>query len=145
MTGDFFTIYDFGSFIPGSASAPVGWTLSSSNVGVTPGQLNRGFKARMAIVEAGDAQKINVELEKKRAEAPISVDWLMTAAALQIQAGDIPKAVGLVEQPRSSDQSHLFGLFAACAGDKLFATACRNHPELSQACRAEAGTGPSIH
>ncbi len=38
QTGDFFTIYDFGNFIPGSNSQPVGWALSSSNVGETPGK-----------------------------------------------------------------------------------------------------------
>src|SRR5438552_8136825 len=35
-TGDFFTIYDFGPFIPGSNIQPTGWTFSSSLVGPTP-------------------------------------------------------------------------------------------------------------
>ena len=38
QTGDFFTIYDFGNFIPGSNSQPVGWALTASLVGNTPGQ-----------------------------------------------------------------------------------------------------------
>jgi hypothetical protein len=37
-TGDFFTIYDFGPFIAGTAVQPSGWTLSSSFLGVTPSQ-----------------------------------------------------------------------------------------------------------
>jgi hypothetical protein len=37
-TGDFFTIYDFGPFITGTAVQPSGWTLSSSLVGITPSQ-----------------------------------------------------------------------------------------------------------
>jgi len=37
-TGDFFTIYDFGPFIAGTAAQPSGWTLSSSLVGITPSQ-----------------------------------------------------------------------------------------------------------
>ena len=37
-TGDFFTIYDFGPFIAGTAIQPSGWTLTSSLVGVTPSQ-----------------------------------------------------------------------------------------------------------
>ena len=37
-TGDFFTIYDFGNFIPGSNSQPVGWALTALPVGITPGQ-----------------------------------------------------------------------------------------------------------
>src|SRR5438874_997791 len=39
-TGDFFTIYDFGNFIPDSNSQPTGWTFSSSLIGTTPLQAN---------------------------------------------------------------------------------------------------------
>jgi len=39
-TGDFFTIYDFGHFIAGSAVQPSGWTFSSSLVGTTPSNVN---------------------------------------------------------------------------------------------------------
>ena len=39
-TGDFFTIYDFGNFMSGSNSQPIGWSLSSSFVGNTPTQVN---------------------------------------------------------------------------------------------------------
>jgi hypothetical protein len=34
--GDFFTIYDFGTFVPGSNVQPTGWTFSSALTGVTP-------------------------------------------------------------------------------------------------------------
>jgi hypothetical protein len=34
--GDFFTIYDFGAFTPGSNTQPTGWTFSSSLVGTNP-------------------------------------------------------------------------------------------------------------
>jgi hypothetical protein len=40
QTGDFFTIYDFGSFIPGSNSQPIGWALTALPLGITPGQIN---------------------------------------------------------------------------------------------------------
>jgi hypothetical protein len=36
QTGDFFTIYDFGSFTPGSNLQPAGWAFSSSLVGTNP-------------------------------------------------------------------------------------------------------------
>ena len=39
-SGSFFTIYDFGNFIPNSNVEPAGWTFSSSLVGVTPSQTN---------------------------------------------------------------------------------------------------------
>ncbi|MEY2530069.1 MAG: hypothetical protein QOI96_154 [Verrucomicrobiota bacterium] len=35
-SGDFFTIYDFGSFATGSNLQPVGWTFSSSLIGTNP-------------------------------------------------------------------------------------------------------------
>jgi hypothetical protein len=34
--GDFFTIYDFGNFVPGSNMQPAGWVFSSSLLGQTP-------------------------------------------------------------------------------------------------------------
>jgi hypothetical protein len=36
MPGDFFTIYDFGSFVAGSNLQPAGWTFSSSLIGTNP-------------------------------------------------------------------------------------------------------------
>jgi hypothetical protein len=39
-TGDFFTIYDFGSIVPNSNSQPAGWTFSTSLGGPTPLQTN---------------------------------------------------------------------------------------------------------
>jgi hypothetical protein len=39
-TGDFFTIYDFGVFVPRSNTQPAGWTFSSLLIGVTPGQVS---------------------------------------------------------------------------------------------------------
>ncbi|PZR77758.1 MAG: hypothetical protein DLM52_03835 [Chthoniobacterales bacterium] len=34
--GDYFTIYDFGGFIPGTNAQPAGWTFSFSLLGTTP-------------------------------------------------------------------------------------------------------------
>ena len=93
------------------------------------------FKGRMAMVEAGDVDQVQQELEQEQSKGPLSVDWLMTAAALQIHAGDIDKAVRTVEQARGSDQSVSWGAFAACAGDRFFTNATRNHPELAKACK----------
>jgi hypothetical protein len=39
-TGDFFTIYDFGGYVAGSATAPAGWTVSVQLVGITPSDVN---------------------------------------------------------------------------------------------------------
>jgi hypothetical protein len=35
-TGNYFTIYDFAGFIPGSNSQPDGWTFTTAKVGLTP-------------------------------------------------------------------------------------------------------------
>lgn len=101
------------------------------------------FKIRMATVETGEVGPLSSELEKKQAEGPLTVDWLMTAAALQIRAGNIDGAINLVKEARAADQSRLFSLFAACAGDRLFTTACQNYPELAQVCRVEAPPAPT--
>lgn len=39
-TGDFFTIYDFGPFLAGSATAPAGWTFSSAFTTPAPPSTN---------------------------------------------------------------------------------------------------------
>ncbi len=36
QSGDYFTIYDFGGFVPGSNAQPMDWTFSSSLIGTTP-------------------------------------------------------------------------------------------------------------
>ena len=39
-TGDFFTIYDFGTIAPGSNTQPTGWTFSQALLGPTPPLVN---------------------------------------------------------------------------------------------------------
>ena len=39
QSGNYFTIYDFNGYIPGTSQAPAGWTLTTANVGETPGLL----------------------------------------------------------------------------------------------------------
>lgn len=34
--GDYFTVYDFGGFIPGTNAQPAGWTFTASLLGTTP-------------------------------------------------------------------------------------------------------------
>jgi hypothetical protein len=40
VTGDFFTIYDFGNFVTGSNAQPTGWIFSSSLIGTTPSRVS---------------------------------------------------------------------------------------------------------
>lgn len=95
------------------------------------------FKARMAELEAGDLTKVGSELEQQQIRGPLSVDWVMTSAALEIQQGHIEQAVRLIEQAHDADQPRLFALFAACVSDRFFSVACQNSPELTRACSVE--------
>src|SRR5258708_2884215 len=40
QSGDFFTIYDFGGLVAGSAAAPDGWTATVTKTGPTPSRVN---------------------------------------------------------------------------------------------------------
>lgn len=93
------------------------------------------FKARMARLEAVETSELNGEVEKKRNAGPLSVDWLLTDAALKIRQGNIAEALQLIDKARAADENRLFSLFASCTGDMLFSEACRNHPEIARACR----------
>ena len=39
QSGNFFTIYDFNGFVPGTNFQPANWVFSSANVGVTPSKV----------------------------------------------------------------------------------------------------------
>jgi tetratricopeptide (TPR) repeat protein len=93
------------------------------------------FKARMAALEAGDVDPVNAELEQKRKLGNLSVDWLMTEAALAIHHGDTSEAIKIIEQARVADEPRLFAQFAACVGDRFFTVACESNQELAGACR----------
>lgn len=95
------------------------------------------FKMRLAMIEAGEAEKVAADVEGKRRAGSLSVDWLMTDAALQIQAGRTEDAVRLIQEARLADQSLLRGHFAACAGDKFFTEASNKYPEIAEACRLQ--------
>lgn len=103
------------------------------------------FKVRMALLEAGETGRVTTDLEKRRAAGPLSVDWLMTEAALQIQGGRSDEAVRLVRAARAADHSLFQGHFAACAGDKLFSEASNKYPDLAEACRMQTAPSPTPH
>ena len=88
------------------------------------------FKIRLALIEAAEASKVAAELEKVREAGPLPVDWLMTDAALQIQAGKYAEAAQLISQARNSGVT---GLFLTCAGDTMFVRSGEAHPEIAAA------------
>jgi tetratricopeptide (TPR) repeat protein len=90
------------------------------------------FKARMAKAETADNSRLKVEVEQKRGEGQLSIDWLLTDAALQLRAGTIAEAGRLIGQARETDHR---GLFAVYISDMLFARASQSYPEIAEACR----------
>lgn len=98
-----------------------------------------GFKSRMARLEAADAPKVASEIQAREQSAPLSVDWLMTAAALQIREARVDEAIPLITKARALNQP---GLFAACASDSFFVEAAKKQPQLADACRVETRAAP---
>jgi hypothetical protein len=88
----------------------------------------------MTMVEAGEIAPLSEEIETKQRAGALSVDWLMTAAALRIREGNIAEAVPLIEKARTADYANLYSLFASCASDMFFASACEKYPEVARAC-----------
>ena len=85
------------------------------------------FKIRMAKIEAAEASAVAAELATKEAAGPLSVDWLMTAAALQLRGGHVDSARQLILQARDAKAP---GLFASCVNDFYFHEAAQKYPEL---------------
>ncbi|MEO7724516.1 MAG: hypothetical protein ABIU29_07500 [Chthoniobacterales bacterium] len=92
------------------------------------------FKIRMARIEAAEGSIVSEDLAQKDAAGPLAIDWLMTAAALQIRAGHIDDARGLIMQARNSQAP---GLFASCVNDFYFHDAAQKYPELVEALHLE--------
>jgi tetratricopeptide (TPR) repeat protein len=88
------------------------------------------FKIRMGRIEAAEGSAVSAELAKKEATGPLSVDWLMTAAALQLRGGHIDEARQLIMQARAGNAP---GLFASCVNDFYFHDAAQKYPELAEA------------
>ncbi len=92
------------------------------------------FKMQMARLEAGDVAAVADEVEKKRMSGPLSVAWLMSAAAVKIRQDHYGEATDLLSQAWSAYQP---GLFAACSHDLVFLEACRRHPEIVASCHLD--------
>ncbi len=92
------------------------------------------FKIRMGRIEAAEGSAVSEELARNEAAGPLSVDWLMTSAALQIRGGKIEEARQLILQARAGQAP---GLFASCVNDFYFHDAAQKYPELAEALHLE--------
>ena len=87
------------------------------------------FKIRMAKIEAAQGSEVASELAAKESVGALSVDWLMTAAALQLRGGHVDSARQLILQARAGNAP---GLFASCVNDFYFHDAAQKYPELKE-------------
>ncbi len=92
------------------------------------------FKIRMARIEATQGEAVSAELAKKTAAGPLSVDWLMTSAALAVRNGQPAVARAAIQEARDRQQT---GLFASCVNDFYFKDAATKFPELASALQLE--------
>ncbi|MDQ2869046.1 MAG: hypothetical protein M3R59_11670 [Verrucomicrobiota bacterium] len=98
------------------------------------------YKVRITRIEMGEADPVRQELEKRRAAGgDLSVDWLMTAAALDIRDGKFGAATDLINKARANPHDLMF---LACANDPFFREVADRHPELAPLLRPEGKTLP---
>jgi hypothetical protein len=88
----------------------------------------------MALIEAGQIAPISDELEAKQNAGKLSIDWLMTAAAIRINEGKIGEAEALIDRARASDSAALYSMFSSCSNDLFFSNAAEKFPEIARAC-----------
>lgn len=98
------------------------------------------FKARMAKAETADRPQLQTELNQKRSAGPLTIDWLLTDAALRIEAGESAEAVQLIQQARAVDSPKLAAFFSSCISDMLFIEAGKKHPEIADACQLSSSS-----
>lgn len=96
------------------------------------------YKVRVTRVEMGDTDPVRQELEKRRAAGgDLSIDWLMTEAALAIREGKFGVATDLITKARANPRDLMF---LACANDPFFRDVADRHPELAPLLRADEKT-----
>lgn len=89
------------------------------------------FKKRMvARLEAAEAARVSAELQERQRAGALPVDWLLTAAALQIREGRPDQALPLLDEARAAHQP---GIYSSCANDFFFAEAGEKNPTLALA------------
>lgn len=103
------------------------------------------FKVRMARLEAGENAELKAEIEEEnRTAGTLTVDWLMTNAAVAIWEGRIQDAVRSLAAARAASvhTENGGGIFLSCKGDTVFQDACKKYPELADLCEVKTTTSP---
>ncbi len=90
------------------------------------------YKIRLARLEAGETGVLEAALGEEKAKGTLSIDWLLTEAALRLRENKINEAIRLIEEARSRDQVRLF---RAGANDLFFRKVAGNNPALAEAIK----------
>ncbi|MDQ2659975.1 MAG: hypothetical protein M3Y03_06105, partial [Verrucomicrobiota bacterium] len=88
------------------------------------------FKVRLARIEGTDAAAVEAEIRRTAEAGPLTPDWLLTEAALQIRRGEMKQASALISQARATG---VVGTFVPFANDTIFRTAAAKFPEIAVA------------
>lgn len=86
------------------------------------------FKIRLARLEAAEASALATEIEARRQAGTLTLDWLMTDAALRLHLGKIQEAAQLLTAARARGVA---GLFDPLVGDVVFRRAAEAYPEIA--------------
>ena len=98
------------------------------------------FKKRMARLEAGEMDKLKLEIEEQAKAGPLSLPWLLTSTAVAVREGRIPDAAHQLGDARALSQttSTGSGVFVSCVGDRVFQDVCTEHAELADICHPKS-------
>lgn len=65
------------------------------------------LKIRLTQIELGEDQSITTEMAAKLKDSPQPLDWVLTAAAVEMQRGNFPAAAGFLDQARALHGEHV--------------------------------------
>lgn len=90
------------------------------------------IKVRLARLEAGEGSKVREEIRAQQAAGKLPVEWLMTAAALNIREGAVDAAIPLILLARDGTEP---GVFGSCVTDAFFVEAAQKNPRVKEVAR----------
>ena len=94
------------------------------------------FKIRMALLEAADTPKVKEQVEAQKSAGKLSVDWLLTEAAIELREGRADEAIALILLAHDGSEPDLF---TSCVTDAYFNEAGWKNPRVAEACRTPSG------
>lgn len=94
------------------------------------------FKIRMALLEAADTDGVKADLELMKGAGKLSVDWLLTAAAIDLREGRLDEALPLIRLARDGGEPDIF---AACITDSYYTEAAHKQPRVAEVSQVPSG------